>query len=80
MSTTKGAIGAGRWSIETVRNIVRHHQHAQVAGVRCDAFTASAVVAVYDALKPETQAKMLSLPFIRAVSVAWKFAAPESAP
>jgi hypothetical protein len=40
-----------------------------------DAVTASAVVAVHDALKPENQAKFSSLPVEQAIRVTWKLVA-----
>ena len=37
-----------------------------------DIFTASAIVSIYEALKPENQAKYLSLPLGRLIDLTWK--------
>lgn len=52
-------------AIDELRKIVEEHQMGKVSGQSVDAFSASAMVQVYDALKPETQVRadaMLSTP------------------
>lgn len=48
--------------IEKLRDIAGRYQAAVVDGVLVDAFSASAVVGVYDRLSPENKAKFDSLP------------------
>ena len=40
-----------------------------------DHFTASAIVQIYEALKPENQAKYVRLPLDRLLNITWKLAA-----
>ena len=58
--------------IEKLRWIVREHQAARVDGAYVDAFTASAIVKVYDALNAENKAKYEKLPVKRMAQIAWK--------
>ena len=58
--------------IEQIRRIVEQHQYEEVDGVLVDAQTAQAIVAVYDALKPENQVKFAAMDVTRAGLVAWK--------
>lgn len=58
--------------IAKFREIVQHHQHAKVDGVGVDAFSASAVTQVYDALTAENKAKYAAFPAAKMVDVAWK--------
>ena len=48
--------------IAAVRAIVAAKQYAKIDGIMVDLFSASAIIAVYDALSPERQTKMASLP------------------
>jgi hypothetical protein len=48
---------AGLARIAAVRRIVEEHQYAKIDGQMVDAFSASAIVAIYDALSAENQAK-----------------------
>lgn len=58
--------------IAQCRKIVNEGQYGKVTGVTVDGFTASAIVQVYDALKPESQAKFTSLPIGRMADIAFK--------
>ncbi len=61
--------------LETLRRIVAHHQAMRLgAEGSVDAFTASTILAVYDRLSPENQAKYLAMPVRRMADVAWKLA------
>lgn len=44
--------------IQTCRDIVEHHQADVIDGVLMDAFTASAIVQIHDALNDEHKAKL----------------------
>lgn len=57
--------------IAAVRAIVRDHQAARIDGYIMDAYTASMLVAVYDGLKPENQAKFERLPLKRLIDIGW---------
>jgi hypothetical protein len=69
-------------NIDTLRNIVEHHQHAKLSftdGPTCavDAFTANALMTVYNALRPDLQTKFEQMitthrGFIRTVKFTWK--------
>lgn len=58
--------------IAAIRQIVTEHQYAKVDGVMVDGFSASAIIAVYDALNPANQAKFAALPIAKMASVAFK--------
>ena len=76
MSRREDDTGAG--ILAQLRNIVAHHQHAKVRGVRgrVDAFTASAVVSVHDNLNPANQAKLVTMlerrPFLEVAELCFK--------
>lgn len=57
--------------IDRLRWIVYHHQCARTEGKMIDAFTANMLVKVHDALKPDNQAKFLSMPLARMIDVGW---------
>jgi hypothetical protein len=57
---------------ERMRAIVDHWQHATIEGARIDAMTASAYVAVWDALNEKNRAHLDSLPLRKAINVVWK--------
>ncbi len=69
-------------NIDTLRSIIEHHQHASLnfedgPTVNVDAFTASAVLAVYDALNESNQAKFKAVlrtraGFMRMVNFSWQ--------
>ena len=54
------------------RRIVADRTFAIIDGATIDLFSASAVVAVYDALGPEAQAKYLTFPAARMALLAYK--------
>ncbi len=55
------------------RWIVDNHQYLKINGSVVDAFTASAVVNVMDALSPENKAKLLGLKEVaKIVGLVWK--------
>lgn len=62
--------------IELLRQIVDEHQAQRIRidgrKVYVDAFTASAVVQVYDALNETNRAKFIVLPWPKMVAVTWK--------
>lgn len=58
--------------IEQCRTIVRESQYRKVNEVMVDLFSASAIVAVYDALNEENRTKFAALPVARAGAVAFK--------
>ncbi len=58
--------------IEVLRE-VRRGQFSKIDGVVVDATTASAILTVYDAAKPATQAKIAALPLPRMAELAWRF-------
>lgn len=58
--------------IAAFRKIVKEHQRANVQGVMVDAYSASAAIQIYDALSPENQRKMASLPVKKMLDVVWK--------
>ncbi len=58
--------------IGAIRTIVKDGQYAKVDGIMVDLFSASAIVAVYDALKPENQAKYANLPAGKMAFMAFK--------
>lgn len=70
--------------IQALRSIVEHKQFAQVRHrvrgdkpVKVDLFSASAILAVYDALSPESREKYLKLSVPKMASVAFKLLKPK---
>jgi hypothetical protein len=57
--------------LETLRTIVRDHQYAEVDGSRVDAFTANAILNLYDALNDANKTKLLSLDVTQMADVTW---------
>jgi hypothetical protein len=55
--------------IDACRAIVAAGQYGKINGIMCDTFSASAIVAVYDALNEVNKAKLAALPFGRLASV-----------
>ena len=58
--------------IDTLRRIVQNKQHEKMEGVLVDTFTASHMIAVYDALSPENQAKFDSIPLEKLADLAFR--------
>lgn len=48
-------------TIVKLREIVKNKQHMKVGNVDVDMFTASAILSVYDSLKPENQERFLKV-------------------
>lgn len=63
--------GAG--IIAACREIKETATFAKINGVMVDLFSASAIVAVYDACNETNRAKLLALPVQRMASIAFKF-------
>lgn len=61
--------------IAAVRAIVTQRQYAKVDGVMVDLFTASHIVAVYDALNEDNRKRFASFPVQKMAAVAFKLAA-----
>jgi len=61
----------GPEGIAQCRDIVNSGSYAKVNEVMVDTFSASAIIAVYDALNPINQAKMVALPVPKAASIAF---------
>lgn len=62
----------GLEGIEACRAIVARHAAAKVNEVMVDAFSASGITEVYDALKPENQVKFVTLSVRKATDVAFR--------
>jgi hypothetical protein len=58
--------------IAAIRQIVTEHQYAKVDGCTIDAFSASAIIQVYDALNEENRAKFVGLSISHMASIAFK--------
>jgi hypothetical protein len=58
--------------IETLRRIVERHQYEEIEGFEMDVMTASAMVAVHDALSPANQERFDAIPLPRLVDFCWK--------
>lgn len=58
--------------LATARGVVLNMQAAEVDGMILDAFTASALVAVWEALGPDARAKFAAMPLPRAAGIAFK--------
>lgn len=58
--------------IEKLRSIVEDHQASRVEGLYVDAFTASMLVQVYDALNEQNRETFVKLPLRKMVAVGWK--------
>jgi len=58
--------------IAQLRRIVDTKQFDKVEGSRCDLFTASAILVVYDGLNDIHKAQYLGLPLHTMASMAWK--------
>lgn len=58
--------------ISAIRRIVSEGQYAKVDGSMVDLFSASSIVAVYDALNETNRAKFAALPAPRMATVAFR--------
>ena len=58
--------------IEKIRKVASECQCAKIDGSMLDAYSASAIVAVYDRLSDENRIKFLGLPIPRMASLAFK--------
>jgi len=58
--------------IDWVRDVVDHHQAHVIDSIVLDAFTASAIITVYDALGPANQAKYEGYHVGVMAEIAWK--------
>lgn len=66
------------WNIAQVRNVLTEGAQ-KIDGMLMDAYTASMLTQVYDALSPEQQALLDSKPLDVVVTVGWKLARPHAA-
>lgn len=55
-----------------IRKIAAEHQYDKVNETAVDAFTASAIIRVHDALVPENQAKLLAFPVWKVADICFK--------
>jgi len=62
---------------DALRQIVAQHQAAKVDGKKVDAYSASAIVQVLDALNPEMKENFLGRPVGEMAQIAFKLLAPE---
>lgn len=58
--------------IRALRTILRDHQAGKIDGFLVDVVTASMLVTIYDALKPENRMKFGQIPLPRLVDFGWK--------
>jgi len=58
--------------IDQMRQIVKEKTARKIQGKMVDLWTASHVVQVYDALKPENQKKLMAMPLLQMIGVVWK--------
>lgn len=58
--------------VEAIRQIKVRGQYAKINGVMVDLFSASAIIAVYDALSEANQVKYRAMPIHKMASVAFK--------
>lgn len=62
--------------IAKLRQIRADHTAGLIDGMWVDVTTASALIAVHDALNPDNQARFDSIPLMRLVDFAWKQVTP----
>lgn len=62
----------GEERIAAIRQIVAEHQYAKIDGIMVDAFSASAIVAVYDALNPTNRAMFANFTVGKMARIAFK--------
>ncbi len=58
--------------IEKIRKIVNEHQASRIEGLLVDSFTASMLVVIHDALRPDLQEKFCAFPLRQMVDIGWK--------
>lgn len=58
--------------ISAIRNIVENHQYAKIDGVAVDAFSAGAIIAVYDALNDANKKRYASFNVSKMADMAFK--------
>ena len=63
---------SGEDRIEAVRSILAESQYAKIDCKAVDLFTASAIVAVYDKLNAENQAKFSAFPIAKMAVIAFQ--------
>jgi hypothetical protein len=63
--------------IEVLREVANGHMR-KIDGVIVDGTTAAAILTVYDAVKPATQAKIAALDIDRMAEVAWRILRPKA--
>ena len=63
--------------IEVLREVANGHMR-KVDGVMVDGTTAAAILTVYDAVKPATQAKIAALDIDKMAEVAWRVLRPKA--
>jgi len=59
----------GESGMNICRSIVREHQAAKINEVLVDAYSASAIVQIYDAVNDANKAKLLTLPVARVADI-----------
>ncbi len=64
--------GIASTTLEYLQRIVKDSSYAHIDGFLTDTFTASAILCVHKALKPQGQAKLLSLSIPRMAQVSFK--------
>lgn len=62
----------GEDTITIIKRIVKDHQYEKIQGQVVDAFTASAILKVYEALNEKNKKKFAALQIKRMADVAWK--------
>ena len=72
--TVETVAGSPGDRIQAIRNIVTQKQYAKIDGTMIDLFTASLIVQIYDALKPENQIKFASFKAGKMGEMAYKLA------
>jgi len=64
--------GDNQSRITLMRRIVERHTAAIIERSMVDAFSASAYIAVHDALSPPNQMKLEAMPLTKAINIVWK--------
>jgi hypothetical protein len=61
-----------KWNITQIQRIVDNHQFEKVNGIIVDGFSASAIVAVFNALSEENKEKAQSMPIEKFANFCFK--------
>ena len=69
---------SGEERVAAIRRIVEEKQYAKVDGTMIDLFSASAIIAVYDALNEQNKARYAAMPAGRMGLVAFKLQVHEA--